>query len=613
MSADEKLRDILRAEADLIEPSPAGWDRIREVIAVRRRRRLWLRSSLVATTALSLVAVVALVSTGGTDPDTRGRIVPATAPPSPSASPGAVPAPADRDAPLPVIWPLTTLRQIDFWQDNPQSRPALRSPETTAKEFVLRYLGLADVRVESSGVTSGTSFWVVSRLIVPGDEKTRVFIATVAVTAEYARDDPEPGPYLVSRVESGDGVESLTITSLTGGDSPLMSPVTVTGRVNGVDESVRVEIRGHQPAGAAGYVELAKAFVPAGAEQPWETVLSFPEPPENAGAVYASTASPADGKLSAVTVIPVALTSPRMQDAAARTATPQPTAASEIYPAQFVAVEDGRIGVYEAKTGKRVRFYTEPRPGGGASEPSVYENYSSILYVQGEGTCASSIRSVGLDGFPRETLVTSKEGRVASKPAMSDGGRLAYASSVCDPAAGATELVVGSKRIRFGTEEGGSINDLAWSPKGDRIAVLVGLIDSTEIYLVDPDTASSVVQGKPLPRPPDEEGVDCDWSSVTFAGDGRLLAGQACWSEISDAGSLGGRIVAFEESGPRPFLTLPERIAAFDVDRSGDHLVLGMLACDETCEHAPESVERFSVDGDPVKVTEGLTQPVWVD
>jgi len=613
MNADEKLRAILRAEADVIEPSPAGWDRIREGIVVRRRRRLWLRSSLAAATAMSLVAVVAVVATRDGDPDARGVIVATQLPrpdePTPSSGP---PASATQDDPLPVVWPLTTQRQINYWQANPASRPALRSPETTAKEFVLRYLGLSEARVDSSGVAAGTSFWVVSRLIIPGDEKTRVFIATVAVTAGYAGDDGEPGPFLVSRVESGDGVESLSITSPTG-ESPVLSPVTVRGAVTGVDESVRVEIRAHQPAGAAGYLELAKAFVPAGAEQPWETTLTFPEPPENAGAVYASTASPADGKLSAVTVIPVALTSPKMGDDAAQAATAQPTTGPVTYPAQFVAVEGGRIGLYETKTGKRVRYYTEALPGGGASDPSVYENYSSILYVQGEGTCASSVRSVRFDGSPRETLVAAGGGRVASRPAMSDSGRLAYASSVCNRADGATELVVGSKRIRFGTEEGGSINDLAWSPKGDRIAVLVGLIDSTEIYLVDPESAQSVVQGQPMPRPPDEEGVDCDWSSVTYASDGRLLAGQACWSEIPDAGSRGSRIVAFDEAGPRPFLTLPERIVAFDVDRSIDHFVLGMIQCGETCEHAPESVERFSIDGDPVKVADGLTQPAWVD
>ncbi|HVE64870.1 MAG TPA: Gmad2 immunoglobulin-like domain-containing protein [Mycobacteriales bacterium] len=612
MNAEEKLRSILRAEAEVIDASPAGWDRIREGIAVRRRRRLWLRSSLAATTAMSLVALGVVFATRGTDSDVGSTIVPATAAPAPSPIPSAAQAPADRDAPLPVIWPLTTLREIDFWQDNPQSRPALRDPETAAREFVLRYLGLADARLEQVRETSASSSWTVSRLIVAGDENTKITVTTVDVTsaASYPVDSTKPSPFLVTSAAS----DALTVTA-PDQESRVSVPVIVRGTVRGVDESVLLEVRAHNPAGAAGFVALTKGFVPAGAEQPWETSLTFNDPPNAAGVIYATTASPADGQLSAVTAVPVVLEPGEQATAAPQKSTSPRTDGA--YPAQFVAVERGRLAVFETKSGKRVRFLTEELPGGGVSDPSTTPDGTSVVYVQGEGTCAASIRRVPVDGGDPEVLLRSNGTSVPRQPVLSSLGDLAYIEELCQRED--SQIVVqrsaegaGPRTIDPGSD--GSPSGIAWSADGRTLAVINTLtLDSpTEILLVDPAIHRGVEEGEKQPRPPEPEGADCAWSAVDYGDAGVLHAAQICHSEIADAGVVGGRLIEFEESGPRVMLSIDDVIAWFDVDATGDHILLGALACGETCEDADESVQRFSIDGEPVKVADGLTQPVWV-
>lgn len=605
MNADEKLREILRAEADVVEPSPAGWDRITDGIAVRRRRRVWLRSSLAAATAVSLVAVVAVVATSDNDPDVRSGIVATQPPPSDEPAPTATTSPgppvsASQDDPLPIVWPLTTQREINFWRANPASRPALRSAETAAKEFVLRYLALEDVRVElSDAAQGGVSLWSVSRLIVPGDERSRVFIATVWVKAGSVEEDGPQAPYLVSHVESGDGVESLTITSPTNAWT-VTSPVTVKGTVTGVDESVRVEVRAHNPAGAAGYVELAKAFVPAGAEQPWETTLTFAEPPDNAGAVYASTASPADGKLSAVTVVPVTL------DDSERAAVAQPGA----YPERFAAVESGRIAVFETKTGRRIRYLTQAPPGAGASDPSATDDALTVVFVQGGDTCATSIRQVPTTGdSPPETLISSVAGRVLSMPAYNRQGDLAYLSTSCD-ARSPQQILVNEasgapRRIELGLAET-TVRAIAWRPDGEVLAVITTSCcdQTTELRLVR-QSDKQVAQGELVRSDP-----SCLLADVAWSADSDLITASTCRS--ADDGNATSSKVQQQGETDRVYVTTPSYLVdALAVDPSGDHVLLGGLVCSETCEGEP-TVRRFSVDGEPVPVAAGITQPVWV-
>src|SRR4051794_19427397 len=89
---DDKLRAILRMEADEVEPSAAGWDAITTGIAARRVRTRWLRGGTLAGAVLTAAALV-VFTTSGHDRDTLHPVNP-TPSAAPSESASETPAPS---------------------------------------------------------------------------------------------------------------------------------------------------------------------------------------------------------------------------------------------------------------------------------------------------------------------------------------------------------------------------------------------------------------------------------------------------------------------------------------------------------------------------------------
>src|SRR5690349_16057742 len=96
MSAEDKLREILRSEATTIVPAGDGLARIRERAERKRRVRLWVVPSAALATVGAAAAFFLLAPDDGRKPQSLDQ-----ATPSPSVSESAAPLPTVTTSPTP--------------------------------------------------------------------------------------------------------------------------------------------------------------------------------------------------------------------------------------------------------------------------------------------------------------------------------------------------------------------------------------------------------------------------------------------------------------------------------------------------------------------------------
>lgn len=594
MNADSKLREILRSEADRVEPSPAGWDRIKETVVVRRRRRTWLRGSMAAATALSVVAVFALVA--APDRDDRGvdNVEFATKAPTPERTQLSVV--GDPDAAI-AIWPLTTQAEVAGWQADPAQYPFLTDLDATATKFATEVLGIADPIIRSP---EGDDVVCCTRQIsrrVPGAAQE------IAVTTLTMHDPTQGEPGYVVSAEA----DSLTLTAPTVGDD-VGSPLVVTGTFAGTSQAIDVALRS---APAHGGRQIAKVRAEIGPDG-WTATLDFAVAPRTPLSLFVTADSGADGGIADALATYLRYDA-EGSAAATDAAAPSPAAVGDAsYPSMFVGVQDGRIALFDTSSGNRVKYLTPKEPGGGASDPFVTDGGRSVVYVQGEGTCAGSVRKVTISGSGPKVLARPTGGRVPSSPEINVKGELAYVSTTCaEGAAGDSELVVGTKLIPVQSDDHATIDDISWSPDGDRIAVLSIFCCAQDhaVNVVDPDKHALVTDGQDLGGPNEP----CRWSGLTYTLDSRLLVAEGCVG-LDDGDPKGTRVRDLSDAGKRVVVEMSgdEWIESVSIDRTGDHLVLGVLSCAETCADAPSAAYRVSVEGPPRRVASNAVRPVWV-
>ena len=99
MSAEDKLRDLLRSEATTIVPVGDGLARIRDRVERKRRVRLWLVPSAALATVAAAAAFFLLAPDGGRKPTTLQQGSPS---PSVSASESPAPLPTVTTSPTPT-------------------------------------------------------------------------------------------------------------------------------------------------------------------------------------------------------------------------------------------------------------------------------------------------------------------------------------------------------------------------------------------------------------------------------------------------------------------------------------------------------------------------------
>jgi hypothetical protein len=241
----------------------------------QRARRWWVLSATFAAVVVLTAAVTFLVARSGND---RSATPPA---PAPSASQSAVvqvPAPTakpttDTASPSPTVaafrylplWPFDSVADAIAWQKEALPgghQPWRLSPDLTALAFTTGYLRFTTVDQSLGTTIDGDEAWVqVGRRAENGAD----FTAAVIHLARIGSGANRPWEVVGTRDET------LSLTTPAYGAS-IASPVTVGGRITGVDESLRIQIRGTAEAAALGEV----SGIPAGGEnQPWTGQLSF--------------------------------------------------------------------------------------------------------------------------------------------------------------------------------------------------------------------------------------------------------------------------------------------------------------------------------------------------
>jgi hypothetical protein len=264
---------------------------------------IWLASRLVAVAATTALVLTGCTGSGGsTDASASPSGGPGAASPSPGvptsdaptapttgASPTATPSASapGRGEPLPgfpglqPMWPFATLSQAEGWESEYRAgghQPWHLDAEQTALSFTQQYLGFKDIdRITSRSVKGREARIGVG---LSGTESTGTAAVIHLVRYGTGRD----APWEV--VGTDDTTFSLTEPAY---GSVVRSPATVGGRITGVDESIRVEVRQPSTARPLG----ADCCLPAGGTgskgQPWRSSVSFTGATDPVLTIVAST------------------------------------------------------------------------------------------------------------------------------------------------------------------------------------------------------------------------------------------------------------------------------------------------------------------------------------
>jgi hypothetical protein len=425
MNADDRLRAVLRMEADTVEPSPAGWDAIRTGVAARRRRTWWVRGSAVAAAAaLSVAGVVFALDLDGSR-DSLDQTGVASGGPSGPASPGGsstptpastAPAPvgANDASPIGAIWPLTTRGEVAVWAADHATYPSLETADGSALAFARNYVGVKDAAVVARTATGGDhafdvtrpvngSAHVVTSLTVRGfgNDGGAPFVVTGATSPEVA----------VERPGAGDAVGN---------------PLAAHGTFRTVDPSFTVTLRADGPGSAP--VDLASGKAVTGPPNVWDLTLAFTTTART-GSLLVTNGSLVDSGVASATAVPVTFG----------------TAAT--LPGTFVSVRDGRVALFATATGTLIRYLTDvPAAGTGPVSAALSDDGRTVVYAVSTGTCSTEIRGVPVAGGASKVLVAAKTNHALDSPDLARGVPV-YREVVCTPGRPASEnttrIVVG--------------------------------------------------------------------------------------------------------------------------------------------------------------------------
>ena len=275
---DDRIHAALNALAGTVgehdlapAAAPSGGDR-----AHRRGRARWATPLLAAAAVVAVVAgsTALLRSSSGNRP--AGTTPHVTAPhvvtPTPTPNPTAPTAhPTSPPARLPLhglvpLWPFATLADATRWEtvDGPAGHaPWHADSAATALLFTRNELGFADITTVTSAVIDahGDAHVGVGYLL-NGQPRT----AAVLHLARYSTDPRDAkAPWEVI----GSDDTTLTVQRPAYGDT-VSSPMTVGGRITGVDEDVTVTVRT-----MTGTPETVAPLPAGGIDTPWSLSVPF--------------------------------------------------------------------------------------------------------------------------------------------------------------------------------------------------------------------------------------------------------------------------------------------------------------------------------------------------
>jgi hypothetical protein len=272
------------------------------------------------------------------------------------------------------------------------------------------------------------------------------------------------GPWSVTHADSG----NLSVSSPADGDL-ITSPITVTGRVPGVDESVHLRLMTD--------VVLAEGFAPAGHDQPWTHLLSWPTTDWSLAALVGSTFN-GKGDLAAVTITAV-------RRAVGQSAGPRAAGST------FVAVEDGHVISVDALTGQTLRQVSYPN-GLTDSGPDRGGDNEVVWVRRKADGCSSAIVRAGPQGTAGFAVGFSPRAR--RLPSLSsEGSRLGWVDEACDGSHGLVIVRAPNGQESTTATVPTTVTDLDIRDDG---TALVGLV-SGDVWVVPP-AATAVSDGRRL-------------------------------------------------------------------------------------------------------------------
>jgi hypothetical protein len=241
----------------------------------RGHRLRWITAIGAVVLVVAGILVATLWRSGGPRDASPG--VPPPNPSSASSGPASS-APAPAEFPYQPLWPFSDANEAAAWQRSFREgghQPWHLDAAQTASSFTQGYLGYAGVNLTTSNRTTGNQAWIGVGYVLPNGRT-----ATAAVVHLAKLGSGTDAPWEVVGTEDS----TLTLTQPAYG-SAADSPVTVGGRITGVDENLHVrifELR-HRQVGEAG-------GIPAGGQNtPWSARVPFSAPAGSVLTIAVST------------------------------------------------------------------------------------------------------------------------------------------------------------------------------------------------------------------------------------------------------------------------------------------------------------------------------------
>jgi hypothetical protein len=138
-------------------------------------------------------------------------------------------------------------------------------------------------------------------------------------------------------------------------------------------------------------------------------------------------------------------------------AVPLPTSFVGLTPPRSPQSAAGRLALYSTVDGRRLKFLTARRPGGGVFNPVISADGRTVAFERGAGSCDQAIDTVPAKGGRERVLIPRKfsgnKSMVPSSPTFSsDGQYLGYLTTGCSIS---SDDVIHVRNLRTGHERTG--------------------------------------------------------------------------------------------------------------------------------------------------------------
>jgi hypothetical protein len=407
-SPEDRLRQVLLAEAEELLPTGDGLQRIQARLADRRSLRSKLLPAVAIAGVVAVAGAAAITVSLTDDGSLKQPQRPATGntpSPSPSLSTSAVTTSASGTP----VWPFTTDAQAADWGARPGARTWASDPVQVTQHLLADYLALPGQAMKHADDNADVALVDVS---AGGRTVSQVRLVHVGR-------DPN-GPW---SVVSANAV-SLAITQPSDGDE-VSSPINIAGTAADPDTSVHLRLMADRM--------LGEGYAMAGRDIPWTHSLPWAGTGWTVAALVGNTFN-GKGDLHAITITAVR-----------RASSPGgPPSGST-----FVAIDDThRVVNVDAVTGKQLRQVSFPPAGTTDSDPDRGGGDVVWARTKPDG-CSSALIRASAIGTAVSTPVAFAPVR-RRLPALSEGGRsLAWVERPCG--GGPSTVVVHGPDAKFST------------------------------------------------------------------------------------------------------------------------------------------------------------------